>query len=474
VEQDVEIGRQSAVEAERQLPMLRNGNVDRYLGTIVTRLAAKAPGARYPYAIKSVNDSAINAFALPGGPMYVNRGLFEAARNESELASVLAHEMAHVALRHGTHQASKAYLGQAGLGILGGLLGKNGGDKAKIVNAVGGLGLNALFLKFGRDAEYQADQVGAQIMAAAGYDPVAMADFFELLRREQGRDPGKVERFFSDHPSPADREARIRSQAGNLKVAGARDVGGFDRMRADLRRLAPASPVVARRLAEPRNQDGRDQTNGQHDVRVASPSSRFQRFEGRNGLFTIDHPDNWRAYAADSGYAVSMAPDGGVVDMGNGQQAMLYGVIVNHYAPFEGDTDRQQESQQRSYAPFEDTDQWRGSLEDATDDLVRQIIRSNPYLRAQEGQARREQIDGASSFSVALSGRSPVTGQEERVTVVTRGLSDGHVIYALCIGPGDGYDSVARTFTQMLRTLSVDGDAIHRKALTSSRRSYFR
>ena len=162
-----------------------------------------------------------------------------------------------------------------------------------------------------------------------------------------------------------------------------------------------------------------------------------------------------------------MAPDGGVVDMGNGQQAMLYGVIVNHYAPFEGETDRQQESRQRSYAPFEDTDGWRGSLEDATDDLVRQIIRSNSYLQAQDGQARREQIDDQASFSVALSGRSPVTGREERVTVVTRGLTDGDVIYALCIGPGSGYDGVTRTFTQMLRTLKVNDDAIHRGAQTS-------
>ena len=151
--------------------------------------------------------------------MYVNRGLFEAARSEAELASVLAHEMAHVALRHGTHQASKAYLGQAGLGILGGLLGKNGGNTAQIVNAVGGLGLNAVFLKFSRDAEYQADQVGAAIMAGAGYNPVAMADFFGLLRSEQGRDPGKVERFFSDHPAAGDREARIRDQAGSLQLA---------------------------------------------------------------------------------------------------------------------------------------------------------------------------------------------------------------------------------------------------------------
>ena len=115
---------------------------------------------------------------------------------------MLAHEMAHVALRHGTHQASKAYLGQAGLGILGGLLGKNGNSTSQIVNAVGGLGLNAVFLKFSRDAEYQADRLGAEVMAGAGYNPVAMATLFELLRSEQGRDPGKLERFFSSHPPP--------------------------------------------------------------------------------------------------------------------------------------------------------------------------------------------------------------------------------------------------------------------------------
>ncbi len=469
VEQDVEIGRQSAVEAERQLPMLNDRNEDRYLNKIINKLAAQAPGARYPYTIKAVNAPEINAFSLPGGPMYVNRGLVEAARSEAELAGVLAHEMAHVALRHGTHQASKAYLSQAGLGILGGLLGKNGGKTADIVNAVGGLGLNVAFLKFSRDAEYQADQIGAEIMAAAGYNPVAMADFFELLRQEQGHDPGKVERFFSDHPPAGDREARIRDLAGSLHLARSQDVGGFDRMRADLRRLSPAPSAVAQQREEPQTQSSRTASSGQYDVRVDQPSSRYQRFDQRDGFFSIEHPDNWRAYAPESGYAVSMAPDGGVVDMGNGQVAMLYGVIVNHYAPFEGYTDRQQESLQRNYAPFEDTNWPRGSLEDATDDLVRQVIRSNSYLRARAGQVRREQIDGASSFSVALSGRSPVTGQEERVTVVTRGLSDGQVLYALCIVPGSGYDSMAQTFERMLRTLNVNEDAVRRGTQTSSR-----
>lgn len=212
VSQDIEIGKQSAVEAEKQLRLLNDRTTDNYLNRIVSRLAAYAPGAKYPYHIKLVNAAEVNAFALPGGPMYVNRGLVETARNEAELAGALAHEMAHVALRHGTHQASKAYLAQSGLGILGGLLGKST-STAKVVNAVGGVGLNVAFLKFSRDDEYQADLVGAQIMAKAGYDPLAMATLFELLRSTQSSNPGKVEQFLSDHPSSADREARIRQQA---------------------------------------------------------------------------------------------------------------------------------------------------------------------------------------------------------------------------------------------------------------------
>jgi len=443
VKQDIEIGRQSAAEVQRQLPMLNDRSVDRFLGRIVEKLAAVAPGARYPYQIKAVNASEINAFALPGGPMYANRGLVEAARSEPELAGVLAHELSHVALRHGTHQASKAYLGQAGLGILGGLLGKNGGNTTQIVNAIGGLGLNAAFLKFGRDAEYQADQLGAEIMAKAGYNPAAMADFFQLLRVEQGREPGKLERFFSDHPPAADREARIRQQARALGPVRSQEVGGFQQVAAGLRRL-PAAPSrqAQRRQENPRSEDRRD--TRRVDVRVERPSSRFERFEQRNGLFTIDHPDNWRAYASDSGYAVSIAPEGGVVEMASGQQALLYGVIVNHYAP------------------FDDEDRRRGSLEDATDDLVRQIIRSNSYLRAQDDSPRSEQIDGASAMSLVLSGRSPVTREEERVTVFTRSLPDDHVIYALCIGPDRDYDSLARTFSQMMRTLRVNDEAAHR------------
>lgn len=471
VEQDVEIGRQSATEAEKHIRLLNQPKVNRYLGLIISRLAAHAPDPRYPYTIKAVNDASINAFALPGGPMYVNRGLIEAARSEAELAGVLAHEMSHVALRHGTHQASKTYLSQSGLGILGGLLGKKGGNASQILNTVGGVGLNVAFLKFGRDDEYQADQLGAEIMAGAGYNPVAMANFFQLLRTEQGRNPGQLETFLSSHPASADREARIRNQATSLRVTQSRDVGGFAALKTRLRRLPGAPTASGASVTEGNGSASPAAPNNDHyEVNVPQPSTRFLQFDQRNGLFTIAYPDNWRTYGSTSGYAVSLAPDGGVVETEDGQQAMLYGVIVNHYAPFESDTDRRIGSAATSYAPFEDTDRWNGSLEDATDDLVRQLIRSNTYLRAQDGQARRELVDGASSYSVILTGHSPVTGQEERVTVVTRGLSDSHVIYALSIVPGGRDDLMTQTFTRMLRSMTVNDEAAHRGAGLGFRR----
>src|SRR6185436_9275080 len=124
VSQDVQLGQQSAVEAEKNLPLLNAPRVDRYVNQIVLRLKPFAPGAQYPYAAKVVNAPEINAFSLPGGPLYVNRGMIEAAKGEAELAAVIAHEMAHVGLRHGTSHVSNAYLGQTGLGLLGGLFGK--------------------------------------------------------------------------------------------------------------------------------------------------------------------------------------------------------------------------------------------------------------------------------------------------------------------------------------------------------------
>jgi len=235
------MGRQAAQDAERQLPMLRDGTTEGYINAIVQRLAAVAPGPRFPYRARVVNAAEINAFALPGGYVYVNRGLIEAVRNEGELAGVLAHEMAHVAQRHGTSQATKAYGAQMGVGLLGSLLGGRDHRLGVGEQVIGSLGLNALFMKFSRNAESEADRVGAQMMSRAGYDPMAMANFFDLLAAQQRGNPSGVSQFFSDHPSPQNRSASIRALAARLGRGRGTQVGGLQTVQARLDQMPAAS-----------------------------------------------------------------------------------------------------------------------------------------------------------------------------------------------------------------------------------------
>ena len=451
VQQDIEIGQQSAAQAERQLPMLNDRSVEDYVDELVKRLGAVAPGHQFPYQGKVVNATDINAFALPGGYLYVNRGLIEAARTEGELAGVVAHEIAHIALRHGTHNASKAYVTQAGLGVLGGILTRGKTQStAQIISLIGGLGLNAVFLKYSRDAETQADIVGTQILSRAGYDPMEMANFFEVLRKQHERDPGRLEQFMSSHPSPANRSARVQQEARLLGSPGAsRSTGRFASVQRELRGMPAGRSMQQIASGQGTTRGGQTTGRGQTSprgaptrVQVAAPSSRFSSFRQRNDFFELQHPDNWRAYEAENGFGVTIVPEGGIVETQDGQQSIVYGVIVNHYDPIEGRTGQ------------------RTTLDSALTDLTAQIRQSNTHLRS-TGSVRRELIDGQAARSVVLSGRSPVTGDEERVTVFARQLGDEHIIYALFIAPGKDYPALSRTFTQMMNSMRVNDDAAH-------------
>jgi beta-barrel assembly-enhancing protease len=243
-QQDVEIGTTSAAEVERQLPLVRDRAVVAYVDQIGQRLAAQAGGPGFAYQFRVVNASDINAFALPGGFIYINRGIIENANNEGEVAGVIAHEIAHVSLRHGTHQASKAYATQAGLSILGGLIGERVDDStATIINALGGFGMNALFLKFSRELETQADIRGAQILAASGYTPADMVSFFHSLEK---KDTALKTSWLSSHPAPPDRIARIEREAQLLRVSTrpTQRVAELGSVQTQLRRLG-AAPTMA-------------------------------------------------------------------------------------------------------------------------------------------------------------------------------------------------------------------------------------
>ena len=461
-DQDVEIGRQSAVEVERQLPILDDRSIEAYVNAIGRRLAGVAPGAKYPYQFKVVNASDINAFALPGGFMYLNRGLIEAAANEGQLAGVIAHEMAHVALRHGTNQASKAYLGQTGLGLLGGLIGKDDRSTEETIASVGGVGLNVLFLKFSRSAEEQADVAGAQMLARAGYDPQDMSDFFEVLSSKQARDPGKVEQFFSNHPAPQNRADRIDSEIALLTVRPTSPVGGFKQVKAELTAMPAArsmQQIAQKQPASPQPRAHPDSRVGVIDIE--SPSTTFQTFQQGNRNFRIDYPSNWRSYESKDGLGVTLAPHGGFVDVGADERDLICGVVIRRYEPFLNDVDELDgRFSLLGGAPGESgsRDVSRTSLAQATNDLVAQILRTNPSLKPVPDSQRNDMIDGAAALSLVLSGRSAATGEEERVTVFTRELPGADIVYALFIAPGQAYSGLNQTFQRMISSLRVSDE----------------
>jgi predicted Zn-dependent protease len=232
---DVQIGAKAAADTRRQLPLLRDAQVQGYVTRLGGRLVAvvpqrlRHPGFRYSFDV--VNQRSINAFALPGGPMFINRGVLEAARSEGQIAGVIAHELAHVVLRHGTAQATRGQKFQLGA-FAGQLLGSIVGGTAGSVIAQGSnLGLSTYFLKYSREYERQADILGAQLMARAGYDPRDMAAMFRMMASEGNGGP----QWLSSHPNPSNRSADIAQEAGSLRVAGRRSPAEFQRIQQRLR-----------------------------------------------------------------------------------------------------------------------------------------------------------------------------------------------------------------------------------------------
>ncbi len=216
--QDIQVGRDASAQADKQLPLVNDPEVAGYVNSLGRRLTAVAPvNSDYPWTFKVVNSQDINAFALPGGFIYVNRGAIEAAEDEAQIAGVIAHESGHVVMRHGTHRASQVMLAQAPLAILGGILGESSSLTSQLAQMGIGFGVNSILMKNSRDAESQADQVGAYVLYHAGYDPRAMAQFFEIIEKKY---PQRTLEFFSDHPSPENRIQKVDAIIPQLGPAG--------------------------------------------------------------------------------------------------------------------------------------------------------------------------------------------------------------------------------------------------------------
>jgi predicted Zn-dependent protease len=235
VKQEIELGREAQREVRKQVPEVGDAQVQAYISGIGKRLVARAGGPKYPYSFSTANYREINAFALPGGPVWIHRGTIAAAANEAQLASVLAHEIAHIAQRHAADQISKQLVANGLIGLLGAFLGN---DRSAQTAQLGARVLaGGYMLKFSRDDEREADTVGASILRRAGWDAREMAAFMERLRKEQGRDPAALQVFLSSHPAPAERAARLRK---TVRAGGLKDSAAFRQIRSRLSRMPPA------------------------------------------------------------------------------------------------------------------------------------------------------------------------------------------------------------------------------------------
>ena len=238
VSDEITLGRQAQQAVRRQVPEVTDREIRRYVAGIGKRLVARAGGPRYPYSFSVANHREINAFALPGGPVWIHRGAILASTNEAQLASVLAHEIAHISRRHAADQISKQLVANGLIGMLGAMLGN---DRSAQTAQLGARVLaGGYMLKFSRDDEREADAEGAAIMRRAGWDAREMIAFMERLRREQGREASGVQVFLSSHPAPGERAQRLRS---SVRGGGAKDSAAFKQIKARVARMPPAPPM---------------------------------------------------------------------------------------------------------------------------------------------------------------------------------------------------------------------------------------
>jgi Zn-dependent protease with chaperone function len=403
-QQDITLGRQVQQTVDQQVHLVNDADLTRYISNLGRKLAGFAPGNKYPFTFKVVRDKNINAFALPGGPVYVNTGTIEQAENESQLAGVLAHEIGHVVLRHSTNAMSKALAARGVLALVGGLMGED-------VKALSGAGLDSVFLKYSRDNEREADLMGAQILYdSRQYDPQEVARFFEKLERSARSEPME---FLSDHPSPGNRVQLVSDEVASLGPphrAASREDSEFARMRqiaAEIDRGIPGD--------SPR-----------HTASADGDSSReLKNFNGRG--FRVSYPGKWQVN--EDGSTVTIAPTAG-----RRSQGISQGAIISFITP-------------------EEDRQGKVTLESAMRQLVDQIRKDNGGVRV-NGDWRRLTVGGLDGNSVTLTGPSPDGGNEVDWLVAAL-RSDGELWYIVMIAQERDYARVRPVFQQIVDSVRL-------------------
>lgn len=448
-ERQEQIGRQATGEVYRKMPVLPDASPEtEYIRQLGAKLVAVIPPEySWPYEFHVIPQKDINAFALPGGPVFVNVGTIIAADNEAELAGVLAHEMSHVYMQHSIKQMKKRQVTQGIAGVLGAVLGSMGGAGGALGQMGAGLAGGILTMRYSRADEAQADAVGAIIMYKAGYDPRYLARFFQKLAQRNPTGGG----FLSDHPAPGNRTQAIDDEVRSWPPKDfVNDSEAFQRVHEHARslQLYSAQEIAAGartgRWAQ-QNRDGgyypvSDADRGPGGYRnapagdVSSVSYRDVRPSGnltptRADAFTMSYPDNWRLYHDQDGDGVTIAPPAGF-----GQGALAYGVVVNS------------------------TNQGSSSLDQAAQDLISSLEQSNAGLRA-SGRPQVVRVNGVEGRSVDLMGDSPIEAggrpAPEHDWLIVLPRPQGGMLYAIFISPERDFTELRPTYENMLRSLHL-------------------
>ena len=424
VQDDVKLGNDAARQVEQQFPILNDAQAQDYVSRVGEKLVAAIPPAfrqpAFDYRFKVVNASDINAFALPGGPMFVNRGMIEAARNEGEMAGVMAHEISHVALRHATAQQTKQgsvgnTLGTIGLILGGAILGGQAGAQAGAIAAA------AWQTKYSREYETQSDILGSQIMADAGYDPRDLANMFQTIAQEGG---GRGPEWLSSHPDPGNRFQKINQEATMLNVDPnpIKITRDFERVQSRLRGMPPARTMAQIQQEMGSGQGGQSPTaGGNYSRNVPYPSTRFKSYNGGDIRFNV--PSNWREFSGQSG--VTFAPEGGY-----GNQGITHGAMFSAY---------------RSNG---------GGLLNSSREYVNTLLQANQYL-SQRNNFTRATVGVRQGYTTTLAGRSPVTNRNELVMVYTVQLRSGDLLTIAAVVPEDESFRYSNAFRSMVNSVQL-------------------
>ena len=450
------LGLQAAAQVYQQMPVLPDNSPEtQFIRQLGQKLVATIPSEHsWPFEFHVVAQKEINAFALPGGPMFINIGTITAAANEAELAGVMAHEVSHVYMQHSAKQASKAEttgllaeLAEAAVGAtMGGMVGQLGQMGIQMT-------AQGMMLKYSRTDESQADSVGAVILYKAGYNPQAMADFFKTLESQGGAPP----QWLSDHPNPGNREQAIEKEIRNWPPEKyASDSPAFQKVRQHANgvraytgeEIAQGAKSGEWAALNKKNGATFNATGGSAEGSGApapapssSPSSPAvslqsvlpsQRMVTADlGPVKIEHPENWQVVLPkQQGQFVTIAPLAGITGDGVG-----YGVVLNGVAAPKGQ---------------------RMSIDEVTRRLIQEMQQNNGMQPM--GDAQPITVGGIQGRSVTLQSTSPFPGangqpQKERDWMVTVPQRDGSFIFMIFVAPQSHFDRLQPTFEAMLNSL---------------------